>query len=230
MPRYRFPELLGVPIEQTPEGMVGLGGDLSPENLLEAYRHGIFPWPISLEDGRATGEGELPLTWFSPSPRGVLEFPRLHIPKSLARVLKNSPFTVTRDQAFAQVIDGCARAPRPGQSGTWIIGPMLEAYGELHRLGVAHSFETWIGDRLVGGIYGVDMDGAFSAESMFHLEPNSSKVALLALVDHLKSRGLDWLDIQVMTPHLLKLGATEITRDEFLARLAATRARGLRLF
>ena len=199
---------------------MAIGGDLHPETLLAAYRRGIFPWPVP----------DLPLLWFSPPERAVLEFDHLHIPRSLARIRRRAAFTFTIDQAFPQVIRGCADTPRPGQTGTWITPAMVEAYCRLHRLGVAHSVEVWFEERLVGGLYGVDVDGAFAAESMFYRAPNASKLALLYLVDHLRSRGLDWMDIQTMTPHMARLGARVVPREEFLRRLERTRRLKLRLF
>ena len=230
MPLFRFPDLQGVPPENTPEGMVALGGDLSPENLMEAYRHGIFPWPVTLPDGTATGEGKVPLTWFSPAPRAILDFTKIHVPRSLQKARKRSTWRFSNDEDFEGVIRGCEKTPRPGQDGTWITPSMSKAYCELHRAGYAHSFEVWDDEELVGGIYGVEVDGAFGGESMFHRRPNASKLALLALIDYLQSRGLDWMDIQMLTPHLTALGAAEISRDDFLEKLAATRARGLTLF
>ncbi|MCK6556246.1 leucyl/phenylalanyl-tRNA--protein transferase [Candidatus Binatia bacterium] len=216
MPIRSFPD----PRDASPEGIVAMGGDLHPESLVLAYREGIFPWPV---DG-------LPLLWFSPPERGVLEFDGLHVPRSLARARRRSSLRFTIDRAFPAVIRACAGTARPDQGGTWITPAMEAAYGRLHRLGVAHSVEAWAGDELVGGVYGVDVDGAFAAESMFYRRPDASKLALLFLIGHLRGRGLDWLDIQVMTPHLARLGARTITRDAFLARLRATRARGLVLF
>jgi len=212
----RFPDARSA----TRDGLLAVGGDLTPDTLRLAYRQGIFPWP-------AAG---LPLLWFSPPERGVLDFADLHVPRSLARTRRRSAFRMTVDHDFPAVIRGCAATERPGQDGTWITPEIVAAYERLHRLGMAHSGEVWNGTRLVGGIYGVDVDGAFAAESMFYREPNASKLALLHLVDHLRSRGLDWLDIQVLTPHMARLGARAVPRDRFLARLAATRARGLRLF
>lgn len=197
-----------------------MGGDLHPESLILAYREGIFPWPV---DG-------LPLLWFSPPERGLLDFAALHVPRSLARARRQSALRFTIDRAFPEVIGACARAPRPDQAGTWITAAIEAAYVRLHNLGMAHSVEAWDGSALVGGVYGVDVDGAFAAESMFYTQPNASKLALLFLIDHLHSRGLDWLDIQVLTPHLKRLGARTIPRDAFLERLQATRARGLVLF
>jgi len=216
MPARRFPD----PRSATPEGVVAVGGDLEPDTLLSAYRQGIFPWPVV----------GLPLLWFSPPARGVLDFADLHLPRSLRRARGQSSLRLTLDTAFADVIRGCASTPRPEQEGTWITPAIESAYVRLHRLGVAHSAEAWAGDRLVGGVYGVDVGGAFAAESMFYRHPNASKLALLHLVEHLSSRGLDWLDIQVLTPHLARLGAHEVARDAFLERLATMLERGLVLF
>ena len=203
------------------EGIVALGGQLSTANLLRAYRRGIFPWPL---------EG-WPLAWFCPEERAILEFKDLHVPRRLERLRRRSPFRYTINQNFHGVITHCATVERTGESGTWITRQMLSAYCELHRLGHAHSVEVWDeGDYLVGGLYGVNVDGSFAGESMFHLRPNASKLALLHLIDHLQARGLDWIDIQVLTPHMTALGAKEISRDEFLQKLSATRARGLKLF
>lgn len=212
-----------------PDGLLAVGGDLEPETLLLAYRQGIFPWPVT-----DPGSGEMILAWFSPPKRAILDFSELHIPRSLERARRKSGFTCTVDQAFSRVIKYCASVPRPSptgtESGTWITPEMTEAYNELHRLGHAHSVETWSGSRLVGGIYGVAVDGAFAGESMFHFESNASKIALLHLAEHLRSRGLGWMDIQMTTPHLEALGAREISRDAYLNRLEETRALGLRLF
>ena len=209
------------PRDAGPEGLVGVGGNLRTSTLLEAYRRGIFPWPI---------EG-YPLTWFSPAERALLFFSELHVPRSLARERRTTTLRLTIDAAFAAVIRACAEAARPGEEGTWINPQMIAAYCHLHRLGHAHSVEAWDEEgELVGGIYGVDADGAFAGESMFYKRPNASKLALLHLVEHLSARGLDWMDIQVLTPHMQRLGARNVTRDEFLARLAAARRRGLKLF
>ncbi len=216
MPASRFPD----PRQAGPDGLIAVGGDLRPDTLLAAYRKGIFPWPTP----------GLPMLWFSPPERGILEFDRLHLSRSLRYARRHSDLTFRIDTAFAEVIGWCARSPRAGQEGTWITPAILQAYIRLHELGVAHCVEAWRGSRLVGGVYGVDVDGAFAAESMFHRESNASKLALLYLVDHLESRGLDWIDIQVVTPHMEQLGARVIGREEFLSRLAETRRRGLRLF
>lgn len=216
MPVSEFPD----PRSANAEGVVAIGGDLHPDSLLLAYRQGIFPWPV---------EG-LPLLWFSPAERGVLEFARLHVPRSLARARKRTALRFTIDADFAAVIRACADTPRPGQDGTWITPQIVAAYTRLHRMGIAHSVEAWNGAHLVGGIYGVEVDGAFAAESMFYREPYASKLSLLYLVDHLRTRGLDWLDIQVLTPHLARLGARSMPREEFLEKLRQTRARGRHLF
>ena len=200
--------------------VVAVGGNLHPLNLRRAYARGIFPWPI---------EG-WPLTWFSPRERAVIEFATLKVPRSLAKVWRRAPFRLTIDAAFSEVIRACAEVTRADGQGTWITPDMFSAYRRLHELGYAHSVEAWEGGALVGGLYGVDAGGAFAGESMFHLRPNASKLALLYLIEHLRGRGLAWLDIQVMTPHLEALGARTITRDKFLEKLAAARARQLALF
>ena len=212
----RFPD----PRDATPEGVVAVGGSPRPEYLLEAYHHGIFPWPI---------EG-YPLLWFSPPVRAVLEFSALHVPRSLAREQRRTRLSFTIDAAFERVIRACAEVARAHESGTWITPDVIRGYCEFHRQGHAHSVEAWEGGELVGGLYGVDAGGAFAGESMFHLRPNASKLALLFLIEHLASRGLDWLDAQVLTPHLEALGARLIMRDEFLNKLARTQRRGLKLF
>ncbi len=212
----QFPD----PRTASPEGIVAIGGDLHPESLLAAYRNGIFPWPVE----------KLPLLWFSPAERGVLEFADLHVPRSLARIRRKTALRFTIDRAFAQVIRACADAPRPRQCGTWITPAVVVAYVRLHRLGVAHSVEAWDGDGLVGGVYGVNVDGAFAAESMYYEQSNASKLALLHLIDYLRAKGLDWIDIQTLTSHMARLGGKLISRDEFLEKLQLTRTRGLSLF
>jgi len=216
MPIVAFPD----PRSADEDGIVGSGGDLHPQSLRLAYHQGIFPWPV---DG-------YPLLWFSPAERAILDFAKLHVPRSLRRAERQSDLRFTIDAAFAQVIRACASTPRPGQGGTWITPAIIAAYIRFHRLGQAHSVEAWRGDQLVGGVYGVDADGAFAAESMFYRVANASKLALLHLVEHLRGRGLDWIDIQVMTPHLQRLGASTIPRDEFLDRLRSTQRRELVLF
>ena len=201
--------------------VVGVGGPLTPETLRFAYGQGIFPWPM-------TG---YPLLWFCPTLRAVLDFDRLHVPQSLARTRRRSNLTFTIDQAFDDVITACRASPRPGQEGTWITSPMVNAYRALHREGGAHSVEAWDpSGALVGGLYGVSVGGVFTGESMFHRAPNASKLSLLFLVDHLASRGRNWLDCQVMTPHMEALGAREVPRNEFLDRLESARTSSEPLF
>ncbi|GAB6187141.1 leucyl/phenylalanyl-tRNA--protein transferase [Thermopirellula anaerolimosa] len=195
----------------TPEGAVALGGDLRPEILLDAYAHGIFPWPI---DERS------PIVWASPDPRGVFEFDRIHIPRRLMRLLRQGRFHVTCDRDFAVVMRGCASAG-DRVHGTWITPAMVRAYIRLHRLGFAHSVEVWDAGRLAGGVYGVALAGLFAAESMFYVRPNASKVGLLHLLYHLQARGYRLVDIQMLTPVTQSLGAREISRAEYLKRLAA---------
>jgi leucyl/phenylalanyl-tRNA--protein transferase len=203
-----------------PDDIAAVGGTLTPAALLAAYRRGVFPWPV---DG-------LPLLWFCPRERAILETARLHVGRSLARARRRTTLRFTIDAAFATVIRACATVPRPGPPGTWITPGIDAAYVRLHRLGIAHSVEAWRDDTLVAGVYGVDVDGAFAAESMFHTESDASKLVLLHLLDHLEAHGLEWIDVQMITPHVERLGARVIGRNAFLRLLAATRARGLRLF
>ena len=201
------------------DGIVALGGPLTTTNLLRAYRRGIFPWPIN----------EYVVPWCCPEERGILEFNDLHIPRRLARTRRNSTFHFTIDRAVPQVIAHCATVQRKHESRTWITRQMIRAYCELHREGHAHSVEAWEDNERVGGLYGVDACGSFAGESMFALRSNASKLALLFLIDHLAARSLDWLDIQMVTPHLESLGAKSISRSAFLAKLTATQTRNLRL-
>lgn len=200
--------------------IVYFGGEMSVENLHNAYRRGIFPWTI---------EG-LPLPWFCPERRAILEFGDLHVPKSLRRVQRNNPFTFTLDKAFREVITICADIKRSHEEGTWITEDFIESYTELNSRGEAHSVEVWEDENLVGGLYGVDAGGVFCGESMFHYLPNASKLALLFLVEHLQTRGATWLDAQVMTPHLKMLGAKEIPRIIFLQKLQNMQMLNLNLF
>jgi leucyl/phenylalanyl-tRNA--protein transferase len=200
--------------------VVALGGDLRVETLREAYRKGIFPWPH---------EG-LQLPWFSPRRRTVILFDELHVGRSLRKVQRRTDFTFTVDRDFPAVIAACSHVPRPDQDGTWIEPRMIDAYTRLHEAGDAHSVEVWEGDVLIGGLYGIDAGGLFTGESMFYRRPEASKLALLFLIDHLRSRGATWLDCQVMTPHMQALGARDIPRSRFLDLLTETQERGLRLF
>jgi leucyl/phenylalanyl-tRNA--protein transferase len=200
--------------------IIHFGGAMTVENLRRAYRRGIFPWHIE----------NLPLPWFCPERRAVLEFADLHIPKSLERERRKTQFEFTIDRAFPKVIENCARVKRNHEAGTWITENFIRSYVELHEAGDAHSVEVWENKELVGGLYGVDAGGVFCGESMFHLRSNASKLALLFLIEHFQKRGATWLDAQVMTPHLEVLGAHEISRNEFLTKLEQTQAKGLQLF
>jgi len=189
------------------EGLVAVGGDLSVERVLAAYRQGIFPWTAN------------PITWWSPDPRGIIELDRFHVPESLAKVIRKQPFEVTMDKAFGQVIQACA-APGPKRRDSWITNEFIEAYTKLHQLGHAHSVECWQEGKLAGGVYGVAIGGLFAGESMFHRVTNASKVALHHLVQHLQKRRFALFDIQVVTPATAPLGAKTISRHEYLQRLA----------
>lgn len=203
-----------------PSDVVAMGEDLRVETLREAYRKGIFPWPH---------EG-LPLPWFSPRRRAVIFFDELHVNRSLRKAQKRSAFSFTIDAAFDRVIAHCASAFRPDQDGTWIEPKIVAAYTRFHRAGDVHSIEVWDGEELAGGLYGVDAGGVFTGESMFHLRPNASKLALLFLIQHLREKGAAFLDCQVMTPHMEALGAREIPRGRFLDLLAVSQAKDLRIF
>lgn len=192
-----------------PTGLLAVGGDLSSERLLEAYRSGIFPWYSD----------DQPILWWSPDPRTVLELDEFRLSRSLRKTIKRNIFTVTFDQAFAEVIQACANVARKTQSGTWITDEMQEAYMHLHGLGYAHSVETWVGEQLAGGLYGVSLGKAFFGESMFHFKTDASKVALAALVQQLTEWEFHFIDAQMTTEHLLSLGAKEISRRIFLKRL-----------
>jgi leucyl/phenylalanyl-tRNA--protein transferase len=189
-------------------GILAIGGDLSPGRLLEAYRHGIFPWYS--EEG--------PIVWWSPDPRFVLFLEELRISRSMKRVLRNHIFRITYDHDFYGVVTNCQK-PRRKQKGTWITDDMLEAYYTLHLLGFAHSVETWYGKKLVGGIYGISLGGCFFGESMFSMMSNASKAALVHLVDKLKGLKFKFLDCQVYTAHMETLGARFIAREEFIGLL-----------
>jgi leucyl/phenylalanyl-tRNA--protein transferase len=204
-PQLVFPD----PQQSEPDGLLAVGGDLGAQRLLLAYSQGIFPW---------YGEG-LPILWHSPDPRTVLPLASLHVSRSLAKVLRRKTFEVRLDGDFAQVIARCARTRRRDQDGTWITDDMRRAYIELHELGYAHSAEAWCEGRLAGGIYGVSLGHAFFGESMFSERSNASKVALVILGRQLRAWGFDWIDCQVHTPHLERLGAEPWPRSRFLAAL-----------
>ena len=212
MPIYRLgPELVFPdPEESEPEGLLAVGGDLAPQRLLLAYATGIFPW---------YSEGQ-PILWHSPDPRAVLVPSALHVSKSLGRSLRRRKFEVRLDTAFADVICACAEVPRPGAEGTWITRDMMRAYEHLHEMGYAHSAEAWEHGRLVGGIYGVSLGGAFFGESMFTRRNDASKVAFAVLMRQLGRWGFDFLDCQMRTPHLERMGAVLWSRKAFLEALA----------
>ncbi|HJR73370.1 MAG TPA: leucyl/phenylalanyl-tRNA--protein transferase [Luteimonas sp.] len=193
-----------------PDGLLAMGGDLSPVRLLNAYRHGVFPW---------YSRGQ-PILWWSPDPRMVFRTDGVHLSSRFRRSLKSSGWEIRADTAFAEVVAACAQTPRNGQRGTWITAEMQTAYLELHRLGHAHSVEVFDGQRLVGGIYGVAVGRMFFGESMFSAVSGGSKTALAALARGLVAWGWPLIDAQVESPHLLSLGAESWPRESFMARLA----------
>ncbi len=212
MPIYRLgpdPSLFPPADRADEDGILAIGGDLSPQRLISAYAQGIFPW---------YSEG-VPILWHSPDPRFVLEPSRLHVPKSLDKQRKRGLYEVRLDTAFEQVIEACAKARRPGQRGTWITREMRSAYNELHRLGLAHSAESWADGTLVGGLYGVSLGSAFFGESMFAVAPDASKLAFIALVEQLQRWNFGLIDCQQQTEHLARFGAEAWPRAQFLAAL-----------
>jgi leucyl/phenylalanyl-tRNA---protein transferase len=211
MPIYRLDErLLFPPPSEAEDGLLAVGGDLTPDRLVLAYSQGIFPW---YEQGQ-------PILWHSPDPRMVLQASQLHVPRSLAKVMRRGDYAFTLDTAFADVIDACAAAHRPGQRTTWITPGMRKAYLELHRRGVAHSVEAWSDGRLAGGLYGVSLGGAFFGESMFARAADASKAAFARLVAQLVRWEIELVDCQVYTDHLARFGAEEWTRRRYLRTLA----------
>ncbi len=205
-------ELSFPPLEKAmrePNGLLAAGGDLSPERLLAAYRHGCFPW---YQDGQ-------PLLWWSPDPRTVLYPDELHVSRSLQKKLRQRLFVITFDQAFQDVIAGCAE-PRAYTDGTWITTPMRDAYLKLHQLGIAHSVEVWQDEQLVGGLYGLAMGRLFFGESMFSRTADASKVAFVTLVERLRDWGFQLIDCQMPTQHLASFGARAIPRQVFADSLA----------
>jgi leucyl/phenylalanyl-tRNA---protein transferase len=220
MPIYELDQrLVFPPVQHAEDGLLAVGGDLRPERLILAYSLGIFPW---------YSEGQ-PILWHSPDPRMVLQAEALELPRSLRKARRSRPYRLSLDTAFAGVIEGCARVPRPGQRGTWITRAMRKAYLELHRRGFAHSAEAWRGGTLVGGLYGVSLGAAFFGESMFAREPDASKLAFVALVDQLRRWGIPLIDCQVYTQHLARFGAQEWPRQSYLAALARAMAAPTRL-
>ncbi len=198
-----------LPEHAEPDGLLAVGGDLSPARLLAAYSQGIFPW---------YSDGE-PILWWSPAPRLVLYPDEFHLPRRLARTMRGNTFTVTADTGFREVIENCARIRTEAGEGTWITDEMQEAYSLLHELGFAHSIECRQEDRLVGGLYGVCLDRVFFGESMFTRVRDASKVALARLVGHARAEGIRLIDCQMTTAHLVRFGARELSRQRFQEEL-----------
>jgi leucyl/phenylalanyl-tRNA--protein transferase len=204
---YLSPALFFPPVsEANKDGILAIGGDLTPARLQLAYKSGIFPW---FEDGE-------PIIWWSPNPRMVLFLDELIVSKSMRNILNRNIFKITFNQNFRDVISNCQNIKREGQNGTWITNDMIEAYCKLHQLGIAKSVEVWQNDILVGGLYGIDLGHVFCGESMFSTVSNASKVAFIGLVNHLKKANYKLLDCQVYNPHLESLGCREIKRDDFI--------------
>lgn len=202
------------PEEAEPDGLLAVGGDLSPERLLCAYSNGIFPWYAESS----------PILWWSTNPRLVLFPDEFHLPRSLRRVLNRKTFSFTLDQDFKGVIYNCAKAGRPEQDGTWITGEMMDAYVRMHELGYAHSVEAWQDGELVGGLYGIGLGSAFFGESMFYNVPDASKAAFAVLVGQLRQWGFTIIDCQQTTDHLLRFGAREVLRFRFMELLHSAMA------
>lgn len=219
---YEFPEWVEIgDWLYLSRDVVAFGVPLTIENLRAAYSRGIFPWYMH----------GVPLPWYCPEQRAILNFDELRIPRSLEKERRKQRFSFTIDRNFRDVIEASSRARRKDQKGTWITAEFVDVYSDLHRDGMAHSVEAWDAEgNLVGGLYGVDAGGVFCGESMFHTVSNVSKLALLHLIDYLRSRGATWLDAQVMTPHMQALGAREIPRAAFLKRLKQTQTLDLKIF
>lgn len=204
-------EIIFPPVEEADEdGLVAIGGDLEVDTLVTAYRQGIFPWPISVE---------LPLAWFSPDPRGVIFTDEIHLPRSFEKFLKKNPYRLSFNQEMRKVILECARVPRKNQPGTWITPDIIRGYEKLFLEGLAYSVEVWKEEALVGGLYGVVMGEFVSGESMFMKEDGASKFALWGLLQHLKSKGISFLDTQMVTSVVESFGGKYIPREEFLSQL-----------
>ncbi len=207
MPIYQLTkDLIFPPVDGAEDGVVSIGGDLRPERLMLAYQLGIFPWYNE----------DQPIIWWSPDPRFVLFVDKVHVSRSMRRVLNSDKFNVTFNEAFEEVIWNCKTAERKGQEGSWITDEMLEAYIHLHNLGKAQSIEVWQDGDLVGGMYGVQVGKVFSGESMFSKVSNASKVAVIRFLEKFQQEGGHLLDCQVETPHMASIGAKEIAREEFL--------------
>jgi leucyl/phenylalanyl-tRNA--protein transferase len=196
-----------------PEGLVAVGGDLNPDRLVRAYSSGVFPWSSSPS-----------VTWWSPDPRAIFDLLTFHPHRSVGKAIRRNGWRFTTDQQFEAVMRACA-APTPDRPSTWISDEFVTSYVALHRRGLAHSVEVWEGAELVGGLYGVTLGAFFGGESMFRRRTDASKAAVTFLVDHLRARGFVLLDGQVPTPHLTALGAVEIPREDYLARLRVALAK-----
>jgi leucyl/phenylalanyl-tRNA--protein transferase len=203
--RLEFPDVESA----NSEGLLAVGGDLSPDRLMLAYRSGIFPW----------FNQDSPILWWSPDPRMVLFPKKIKVSKSMVKVMRDGGFTLSRNTCFEQVVDCCAKVPREGQRGTWITPEMHKAYRSLYKLGFAHSYEVWQNGLLVGGLYGVDLGHIFCGESMFSKVPNASKFAFISLARNLEKKDYHLIDCQLYTSHLASLGAEEMSRSEFVGIL-----------
>ena len=206
MPITKFP-----PLEMCDEqGLLAVGGDLHPDSLILAYKNGIFPWPVSQE---------YPLAWFSPDPRGILDWQNLHVPKRLKRYYQNMAIQFKFNKEFSNIIKNCAQTKRPGQDGTWITQDIIESYQVLFELGHAYCLGAYQNNKLVAGLYGTCIGDIICGESMFTTIDNGSKLCLLYLMKTLENAGITWLDTQMVTPVVESLGGKEITRHEFVQRL-----------
>jgi leucyl/phenylalanyl-tRNA--protein transferase len=210
MPVFRLDErLVFPPVHLAEDGLLALGGDLRPERLILGYTQGIFPWYAE----------NLPILWHSPDPRMIMKTSELIVQRSLRKAIRKQPYELTMDKAFIDVLHGCSTSPRPGQTGTWLIPEMVDAYSKLFELGFAHSIEAWQGGELVGGLYGVSLGGAFFGESMFARAPDASKIAYVACVRQLEAWSIHLIDCQVHTEHLERFGAYEVSRGRYLELL-----------
>lgn len=212
MRRIIFP-----PVESADEdGLVAIGGDLEVDTLIEAYKRGIFPWPISTDPKNSS----LPNTWFCPDPRGIIQFSNLHLSQSFQKFLKRNPYTVTFNKAFSDVISECSKTPRKDQPGTWINKDIITAYNQMFESGYAYSVEVWNQEKLVAGVYGVIIGTFVSGESMFTHEDNASKFGLYSLIKHLGQKKVNWIDTQMVTKVVAQFGGEYISRPVFLQKLS----------
>jgi leucyl/phenylalanyl-tRNA--protein transferase len=210
-------QILFPPVEMADEdGLVAVGGDLEVDTLIEANRRGIFPWPISTDPVNT----QIPNTWFSPNPRGILDFQKTHLSHSFQKFLKKNPFNVTFNKAFQEVINKCSSTPRKDQPGTWINEDIIRSYSAMFEAGYAYSVDVWREDKLVGGIYGVSLGNFISGESMFTHEDNASKFALYSLIQQLKLKNINWIDTQMVTTIVGQFGGEYISRPAFLKKLS----------